>query len=73
MASIKQYAQEVFTELNKRKAKNKFDPFLKELNKLIDEQNEKDHANDVGCLISSNCSMNGCYRYFCCNFPEKKV
>ena len=73
MASIKQYAQEVFRELNERTSKNKFESFLKELNKLIDEQKAKDNANDVGCALSNNCSMNGCYRYFCCTFPNKKV
>lgn len=42
----------------------------KELIKLHDEQEK--HTNDVGCAISQDCSMMGCYRYIICDFPEKK-
>lgn len=44
--------------------------FQKELIKLHDEQEK--HTNDVGCAISQDCSMMGCYRYIICDFPEKK-
>lgn len=33
----------------------------------------KSYSNDVGCPISSDCSLQGCYRYFCCNFSNKKT
>ena len=71
MGTIKELAQEVFDELNNRTSKNKFEAFLKEFNKLI-EENEESHSNDVGCLISKDCSPNGCYRYFVCDLSNKK-
>ena len=71
MNSIKAYAQEVWNELNNRTSKNKFEAFLKEFNKLI-EENEESHSNGVGCLISKDCSPNGCYRYSACNLTNKK-
>ncbi|MCQ4784571.1 hypothetical protein NE670_04820 [Flavonifractor plautii] len=70
MSSIKEYAKEVFEELNKCKSKNAYQLFQKELIKLHDEQEK--HTNDVGCAISQDCSMMGCYRYIICDFPEKK-
>ena len=70
MSSIKEYAKEVFEELNKCKSKNEYQLFQKELIKLHDEQEK--HTNDVGCAISQDCSMMGCYRYIICDFPEKK-
>lgn len=33
----------------------------------------KQHLNDVGCVISKNCSLQGCYRYNCCTLPRKKI
>ena len=33
----------------------------------------KSNSNDVGCPMSSNCSLEGCYRYFCCTLPRKKI
>ena len=33
----------------------------------------KQHLNDVGCAISKNCSLQGCYRYNCCTLPRKKI
>lgn len=33
----------------------------------------KANLNDVGCAISSNCSLYGCYRYNCCTLPRKKI
>ena len=33
----------------------------------------KSYSNDVDCPISSDCSLQGCYRYFCCNFSNKKT
>ena len=72
MSSIKAYAQEVFNELNNRASKNKFETFIKEFNKLVEEEQEKLNCNDVGCPISRDCSMNGCYRYFGCNLSNKK-
>ena len=72
MSSIKAYAQEVVNELNNRKSKNKFETFIKEFNKLVEEEQEKLNCNDVGCPISRDCSMNGCYRYFVCNLSNKK-
>lgn len=71
MSSIKAYAQEVFDELNNRTSKNKFEAFLKEFNKLIEENGES-HSNDVGCLISKDCSPKGCYRYSACDLTNKK-
>lgn len=71
MSSIKSYAQEVFREVNKRNSKNKFETFLKEFNRLVEES--KSSNNDVGCAISDDCSMSGCYRYFICDFKTKKV
>lgn len=72
MGSIKAYAQEVFDELNKRTSKNKFEIFIKEFNKLVAEEQEKLNCNDVGCPMSRDCSMNGCYRYFVCDLTNKK-
>ena len=72
MGSIKELAQEVFDELNNRTSKDKFETFLKEFNRLIEEENEKPHGNDVGCLISRDCSSNGCYRYSGCDLSYKK-
>lgn len=31
------------------------------------------NSNDVGCPMSRNCSLNGCYKYFCCTSPRKKI
>lgn len=45
MSSIKEYAKEVFEELNKCKSKNAYQLFQKELIKLHDEQEK--HTNDV--------------------------
>ena len=33
----------------------------------------KSYSNNVDCPISSDCSLQGCYRYFCCNFSNKKT
>ena len=33
----------------------------------------KQNLNDVGCAISKNCSLQGCYRYNCCTLPRKKI
>lgn len=71
MGSIKAYAQEVFDELNKRTSKNKFETFLKEFNRLV-EEDTKSHVNDVGCPMSRDCSSNGCYRYFVGDLANKK-
>ena len=71
MGSIKAYAQEVFDELNKCTSKDKFETFLKEFNRLV-EEDKKSHVNDVRCSISKDCSISGCYRYFVCNLSNKK-
>lgn len=73
MASIKQYAKEVFREINKSKSKNAYTNFIKELERLHKEQQLVELENDVGCAMSNNCSFHGCYRYYCCDFPKKKV
>lgn len=73
MGSITAYAQEVFNELHKCTSKNKFEVFLKEFNKLIEEENEKLNYNDVGCPMSKDCSISGCYRYCACDLTCKKV
>lgn len=57
-------------EWDKYKSKNAYQLFQKELIRLHDEQEK--HTNDVGCAISQDCSMMGCYRYIICDFPEKK-
>ena len=62
------YAQEVFRELGKRKAKNTYLKFMLELERLHNEDVAK---NDVGCAVSNDCSMNGCYRYYMCDFDNK--
>lgn len=72
MNSIKAYTKEVFDELNKYTSKNKFETFMKEFNRLVEEENEKSHVNDVGCPMSRDCSSNGCYRYFVCDLTNKK-
>ena len=72
MSSIKAYAQEVLNELNNRTSKNKFKTFIKEFNKLVEEEQEKLNCNDVGCPISRDRSSNGCYRYFVCDLAHKK-
>ena len=72
MSSIKEYAREVFDELNKRKSKNAYQLFQKELNKLHDEQETETNKNDVGCIISCDCSPAGCYRYLICDFPKRR-
>lgn len=66
--NLKLYAKEVFREVNKSKSKNKFDIFLKELNKLVEESLDN---NDVGCPLSDDCSLQGCYRYSICDFKKK--
>lgn len=33
----------------------------------------KPNLNDVGCAMSSDCSLEGCYKYYCCNDPRKKI
>lgn len=71
IGSLKLYAQEVFREVNKRSSKNKFETFLKEFNKLVEES--KTTNNDVGCAISNDCSVSGCYRYYMCDFENKKI
>lgn len=72
MSSIKKYAREVFDELNRSKSKNAYQLFQKELVRLHDEQVAKSTENNVGCIVSSDCSIDGCYRYIICDFPEKK-
>ena len=72
MGTIKELAQEVFDELNNRTSKNKFEAFLKEFNKLVEEEQEKLNCNDVGCPISRDCSISGCYRYSVCDLSNKK-
>lgn len=43
------------------------------LSSLIKHDNKQEiSTNDVVCPISSDCSLNGCYRYFICDFHEKK-
>lgn len=71
MSSIKKYAREVFDELNRSKSKNAYQLFQKELVRLHDEQVAKSTENNVGCIVSSDCSIDGCYRYIICDFPEK--
>jgi len=66
------YAKEVFNELDKRPYKNMHTRFLKEYNKLCKEKEDESKSNDVGCQMSTDCSLNGCYRYICCDFPEKR-
>ena len=73
MSTIKKYAKDVFDELNKSKSKNAYQLFQKELSRLHDEQVAKSTENNVGCIISSDCSINGCYRYIVCDFPEKNT
>ena len=72
MASVKNIAQEVFRELQKKKnIENAYNTFTKELKKLYeDETASKKKSN---CPVSEDCSLNGCYRYFCCDFPDKIV
>ena len=72
MGTIKELAQEVFDELNNRTLKKKFEAFLKEFNKLVEEEQEKLNCNDVGCPISRDCSISGCYRYSVCDLSNKK-
>lgn len=72
MGFIQDYAQEVFREVNKHRGKNIHDKFIKEYQKLLDEKIKEENKNDVGCIISSNCSLRGCYRYSICDFEEKK-
>lgn len=67
MDSIKLYAQEVFREISKRKSNKKFEVFLNEFNKLVKEFYDN---NKINCPVSNNCSSNGCYRYFICDFKE---
>ena len=31
------------------------------------------NSNNVGCPMSSGCPLQGCYRYFCCDFPNKRT
>lgn len=63
--NIKAYAKEVFREVNKSKSKNKFEIFIKEFNKLI----EQSKSNESGCPLCSDCSK--CYRYRICDFDWK--
>ena len=65
------YAKEVFRELDKRPYKNMHTRFLKAYRKLC-EENDKQNNNDGGCPVSSDCSLQGCYRYICCDSPKKK-
>ena len=71
MSSIKEYAKEVFEELNKCKSKNAYQLFQKELIKLHDEQEK--HTNDVGCAISQDCSMMGLLSVYYLRFPRKET
>ena len=71
MGSIKAYALEVFREVNKSSSKNKFEIFIKEFNKLVEKS--KTNNNYTGCAISDDCSMNGCCRYYMCDFKCKKI
>jgi len=66
------YAQEVFRELDKRPYKNMHTRFMKAYKKLCEDKDKEDRNNDVGCQISNDCSLHGCYRYSCCDFSEKK-
>lgn len=70
MGFIRNYALEVFREIDKRSQKNKHDVFIKEYSKLIQQSQL---PNDVGCAISKDCSLNGCYRYYMCDFKRKKL
>ena len=72
LASIKDLAQETFRELRKKKnIENAYKTFTKEMQKLYDKEViDKKKSN---CPISDDCSLHGCYRYFCCDFPDKIV
>lgn len=72
MESIKNLALETFRKLKKKKnIENAYNTFTKELQKLYENEiNDKKKSN---CVVSSDCSLHGCYRYFCCDFPEKIV
>lgn len=66
MGSIKDYAIQCFREVDRRRGSNRHENFLREYKKLI-------NPNDVGCGISKDCSLNGCYRYYMCDFKRKKL
>ena len=71
--ALKDYAREVFKEVNKTLGKNKHENFMKYYKQLYDKMLEEQNANNVGCEISNDCSRTGCYRYSICNFKEKKL
>ena len=71
MSFPEDYAKEVFKVLDGKQSKNAHDKFLKAFEKLCKEKDEEKQNNDVGCPISNDCSLGGCYRYCCCDFPWK--
>lgn len=71
--ALKDYAREVFKEVNKTRGKKKHGNFIKYYKQLYDKILEEQNENNVGCEISNDCSVAGCYRYCICNFIEKKV
>lgn len=72
MASVKNLAQEVFIELKKKKnLDSSYNGFTKELKRLYEDEIVKKKKSN--CPISEDCSLHGCYRYFCCDFKDKIV
>ena len=66
--TLKECARVAFEEVNKSKSRNKFNIFIDEFKKLVEES--KNNKNNVNCAISNDCSKEGCYRYICCEFKK---
>jgi hypothetical protein len=69
---ISSIAKQAYDEISKSTSKNKYELFVKEFNKLVRSESKK-NINDVGCAISDECSLDGCWRYSVCDLKRKNV